>query len=120
MIEVLLSLRVNALQIAPELRKNLVYELIRNDIFNIEASEKFDFIIALLDFNNESLKHAITSLVSVISSTLRGVEYLIFGNTFIVVEKIIRVNTIFTYLPYAYINYNSFKFRFLKSRKMGA
>ena len=32
MIEVLLSLRVNALQISPELRKNLVYELIRNDI----------------------------------------------------------------------------------------
>jgi len=45
MIEVLLSLRVNALQIAPELRKNLVYELIRNDIFNITGSEKFDFII---------------------------------------------------------------------------
>ena len=35
-IEVLLSLRVNALQISPELRKNLVYELIRNDILNIE------------------------------------------------------------------------------------
>ena len=35
MVEVLLSLRVNALQIAPELRKNLVYELIRNDIFNL-------------------------------------------------------------------------------------
>ena len=32
-IEVLLSLRVNALQIAPELRKNLVYEIIRNDVF---------------------------------------------------------------------------------------
>jgi len=32
-VEVILSLRVNALQISPELRKNLVYELIRNDIF---------------------------------------------------------------------------------------
>ena len=63
MIEVLLSLRVNALQIAPELRKNLVYELIRNDIFNIENSEKFDFVISLLDINNSSLKHAITSLI---------------------------------------------------------
>lgn len=52
MIEVLLSLRVNALQIAPELRKNLVYELIRNDIFDIEASEKFDFLIKMLDINN--------------------------------------------------------------------
>lgn len=58
------------------MRKNLVYELIRNDIFNIDGSEKFDFIISLLDYNNQSLKHAITSLVSVISSTLRGVEYL--------------------------------------------
>ena len=52
MIEVLLSLRVNALQIAPELRKNLVYELIRNDIFNIENTEKFDFILSLLEINN--------------------------------------------------------------------
>ncbi len=39
-IEVLLSLRVNALQIAPELRKNLVYEIIRNDIFLIKSPSK--------------------------------------------------------------------------------
>lgn len=59
--KVLLSLRVNALQIAPELRKNLVYELIRNDVFNIEATDKviifkykkkFDFVVHLLDINN--------------------------------------------------------------------
>ena len=35
-IEVLLSLRVNALQISPELRINLVNELIKNDIFLIK------------------------------------------------------------------------------------
>ncbi|KRX08064.1 Armadillo-type fold [Pseudocohnilembus persalinus] len=91
MIEVLLSLRVNALQIAPELRKNLVYELIRNDIFNIEATENFEFILTMLDFNNQSLKHAICSLVSVISSTLRGVEYLCHGNNNIVIENIIKI-----------------------------
>lgn len=34
-VEVLLSLRVNALQISPELRSNLVNELIKNDIFLI-------------------------------------------------------------------------------------
>jgi hypothetical protein len=34
-IEVLLSLRVHALQISPELRRHLVTELIRNDIFFI-------------------------------------------------------------------------------------
>ena len=61
-------------------RKNLVYELIRNDIFNIEASDKFDFINDLLNSNHAALKHAVTSLVSVISSTLKGVEYLIHNN----------------------------------------
>ena len=39
-IEVLLSLRVNALQIAPELRKNLVYEIIRNDVFLLNSRAK--------------------------------------------------------------------------------
>ena len=50
-IEVLLSLRVNALQIAPELRKNLVYELIRNDIFDVE-NKGVSFIIRLLKIKN--------------------------------------------------------------------
>ena len=40
MVEVLLSIRVNALQISPELRKNLVYELIRNDILLIQSEVK--------------------------------------------------------------------------------
>ncbi|CAD8056603.1 unnamed protein product [Paramecium sonneborni] len=91
MIEILLSLRVNALQITPELRKNLVYELIRNDVFNIEATDKFDFVVHLLDINNQSLRHAITSLISVISSTLRGVEYLTQNGNMIIIEKIIKI-----------------------------
>jgi hypothetical protein len=49
MIEVLLSLRVNALQISPELRKNLVYELIRNDIFLMNTNVKNQFLTELLD-----------------------------------------------------------------------
>jgi len=44
MVEVLLSLRVNSLQIAPELRKNLVYELIRNDILLINENSNFEFV----------------------------------------------------------------------------
>lgn len=80
LVEVLLSLRVNALQIAPELRKNLVYELIRNDIFNIEADNNFRVIMKILKIDNSSLKHAITSLISVIASTLKGVEYLTHNN----------------------------------------
>ena len=90
-IEVLLSLRVNALQIAPELRKNLVYELIRNDIFLIEENDSFEFLISILDINNNSLKHAITSLISVISSTLRGVEYLISKNRMVVIDRVVKV-----------------------------
>ena len=47
-VEVLLSLRVNALQIAPELRKNLVYEIIRNDIFLLNTKSRNQFLIDLL------------------------------------------------------------------------
>jgi hypothetical protein len=69
----------------------LVYELIRNDVFNIEATEKFDFVVHLVDINNQSLRHAITSLISVLSSTLRGVEYLTYGGNMVIVEKIIKI-----------------------------
>jgi len=54
LVEVLLSLRVNALQIAPELRKNLVYELIRNDIFDIVNENSFELILKILDMNVDS------------------------------------------------------------------
>ena len=91
LVEVLLSLRVNALQIAPELRKNLVYELIRNDIFDIVNENSFDMIVKILNIDNNSLKHATTSLISVISSTLKGVEYLTHGGNMVIVEKTIDV-----------------------------
>ena len=75
-IEVLLSLRVNALQISPELRKNLVYELIRNDILNIEETKSNQFVLDLLGFHAYNLRHATLSLISIISATYKGVEYL--------------------------------------------
>jgi hypothetical protein len=98
LVEVLLSLRVNALQIAPELRKNLVYELIRNDIFDIVNENSFDMIVEILNYDSNSLKHAITSLISVISSTLKGVEYLTTGSNMVIVEKIIKVGLPFSLL----------------------
>lgn len=78
-IEVLLSLRVNALQISPELRKNLVYELIRNDVFLLVQTKRDDFVIGMLKQakGNQALCHAILSLLSVIVSTLKGVEYIV-------------------------------------------
>jgi hypothetical protein len=36
-----------------------------------------------MSYDNVSMKHAITSLISVISSTLRGVEYLISRNNMV-------------------------------------
>jgi hypothetical protein len=76
-IEVLLSLRVNALQIAPELRKNLVYEIIRNDVFLLKSASKNQFLLELLSFQHASLRHALLSLVSIVVSTLKGVEYIL-------------------------------------------
>ena len=88
--EILLSLRVNALQISPELRKNLVYELIRNDILNIEENKNNNFVIDLLSFQSYNLRHATLSLISIIAATYKGVEYLMIVNSSII-EKIIEV-----------------------------
>lgn len=89
--EVLLSFRVNALQIAPELRKNLVYELIRNDVFKIDETEKFDFLLNLLDNNSPKLRYAIIPLISIVCSTLRGVEYITSRKNLVVIHRIIKV-----------------------------
>lgn len=89
-IEVLLSLRVNALQISPELRKNLVYELIRNDILNIEDKKSDQFVLDLLSYHAYNLRHATLSLISIIAATYKGVEYLM-SNSGKIVEKIIDV-----------------------------
>ena len=90
--EVLLSFRVNALQIAPELRKNLVYELIRNDLFKIEETDRFDFLLSLLENNSPKLRYAIIPLVSIVCSTLRGVEYITTKKNMAVINRIVKVN----------------------------
>lgn len=69
----------------------MVYELIRNDIFNIESDNSFKIITKILSIENNSLKHAITSLISVISSTLKGVEYLTYNKNMIVIKHIVRI-----------------------------
>jgi len=52
-----------------------VYELIRNDIFNFEANE-YRLLIELLNLDNQKLQTGLISILSVICSTLKGVEYL--------------------------------------------
>ena len=89
-IEVLLSLRVNALQISPELRKNLVYELIRNDVFLLTTRAKNEFLLDLMEIakTNKGLCHSLLALVSVIVSTLKGVEYIVMNGTQVIVRVI--------------------------------
>jgi len=90
LIEVLLSLRVNALQISPELRRSLVTELLRTDMFLISQNKSNAFVMEVLNLNSHGLKHAICALISVIASTVKGVEYLTQVNVEIV-DKVIEI-----------------------------
>jgi hypothetical protein len=75
-VEVLLSLRVNALQIAPEQRLKLIAEFVKNDIFFIRQHKSSDFLVELMQIESVSLNHAICSLISVVACTPSGVDYL--------------------------------------------
>lgn len=74
-------------------------ELIRRDIFKISQNDSFDFLMEILNIKNKSLRHAVTSLISVIVSTLRGIEYLTAGGSdTTVLDKVIKVQlNIFRY-----------------------
>ena len=54
-------------------------------------NENFDFIITLLNYDHDSMKHAITSLISVIASTIRGVKYMIKDKNMSVIENIVKI-----------------------------
>jgi len=96
LMEVILAFRVNALQIAPELRKSFVYELLKVDIFCIEESKDNTFVIDLLAYHAYNLRHATLSLISIISSTFKGVEYLL-TNGCSIIEKVIDVSYLHYY-----------------------
>lgn len=48
-------------------------------------------LLKILDKTESNVQHAVTSVVSVISSTLRGAEYLTQGNNFSVIRAVIRI-----------------------------
>ena len=89
-IEILLSLRVYALNIQPELKRNLIEELINIDVLNIKENKSNEFILDLLNIHSYNMKHAILSLISIISSIRKGVEYINLNNNKIL-EKIIAI-----------------------------
>ena len=84
---------MNALQIAPELRRNLVNELIRRDIFKIYETERFDFVLEILNIKNRALRHAMTSLISVICSSPKGVDYITYNSNYEnpILQKVFKI-----------------------------
>ena len=88
--EILLSLRLYALQTIPELRKDFIDELIKNDILYITETKNNFFINELLNIHSYQIRHSILSIISIISSTYEGVNYLL-SNNYSILEKIIEI-----------------------------
>ena len=68
----------------------IIWFRIMNKLYSLLINEEEPFEI--LNIKNKSLRHAVTSLISVIVSTLRGIEYLTNGGTDVsVLDRIIKV-----------------------------
>ena len=76
-IEVLLSLRVNALQTNPDLRTNFVDDLIKYDILNITEPKSNQTVIDILNNQVYNIRNAMMSIISIIVSKFEGVQYII-------------------------------------------
>ena len=88
--ETLLSLRLNALQTNPDLRKNFIDELIKNDILFITENKNNYFINDLLNIHSYQIRHSILCVLSIISSIYDGASYLL-SNNFDILIKIIEI-----------------------------
>ena len=88
--ETLLSLRLTALQTTVDLRKNFIDELIIEDILFIKENKNNYFINELLNIHSYQIRHSILSIISIISSTYDGVNYLL-TNNFDILLKIIEI-----------------------------
>ena len=89
-IEVLLSLRVNALQTNPELRQNFVDDLIKYDILNITESKSNQTVTDILNNQEYNIRSALLSIISIIVSKFEGIQYIISQGDQIV-KKIIQM-----------------------------
>jgi hypothetical protein len=89
-IEVLLSLRVNALQTNPELRENYVEDLIKYDILNITEPKSNQFVIDILNNQEYNIRSAMLSIISIIVSKYEGIQYIVSQGDQIV-KKVIQI-----------------------------
>lgn len=89
-IEVLLSLRVNALQTNPELRQNFVDDLIKYDILDIKEKKSNQTVVDILNNQEYNIRNAMLSLISIIVSKYEGIQYIISQGEQIV-KKVIQI-----------------------------
>lgn len=89
-IEVLLSLRVNALQTNPDLRTNFVDDLIKYDILNITETKSNDTVINILNNQEYNIRNAMMSVLSIIVSKSEGIEYIVSQGEQII-KKVIQI-----------------------------
>lgn len=73
-VDLLLSLRVNALSAPPEQRKNFISSLIKGDVFLLARGTAL--ISELFSVPSNSLKSALCALISIIATTSQGIAYL--------------------------------------------
>lgn len=89
-IDICLSLRVNALQQAPEMRHAYVQALVRGNA--LVLNQTADILKDLFFVPSHPLKHALCSLLSLFASTAQGVRYLTKGfEDFTALEKLMDV-----------------------------
>ena len=89
-IEVLLSLRVNALQTNPDLRTNFVDDLIKYDILNITETKSNDTVINILNNQEYNIRNAMMSVLSIIVSKSEGIKYIVSQGEQII-KKVIQI-----------------------------
>ena len=89
-IEILLSLRVNALQTNPDLRTNFVDDLIKYDILNITETKSNDTMINILNNQEYNIRNAMMSVLSIIVSKSEGIEYIVSQGEQII-KKVIQI-----------------------------
>ena len=89
-IEVLLSLRVNALQTNPDLRTNFVDDLIKYDILNVTEPKSNQTVIDILNNQEYNIRNAMMSVLSIIVSKSEGIEYIVSQGEQII-KKVIQI-----------------------------
>ena len=89
-IEVLLSLRVNALQTNPDLRTHFVDDLIKYDILNITEPKSNQTVMNILNHQEYNIRNAMMSVLSIIVSKSEGIEYIVSQGEEII-KKVIQI-----------------------------